>query len=239
MKKVVFHIGCSAFNNSYWKEIFYPETLPSSKWFAYYCEHFTTYEINGSFYRPPTIESLSAWYAKTPDGFQFSVKAPKKITHLKKFIDCNEIVDDFYSICKNGLKEKLACILFQLPPSFDYSPEKLIRILSCLNPDFKNVIEFRNVSWWIPEVYKILSEHHVTFCCPSYPKLPEELVKTNTVGYIRLHGRPKLFYSEYTDVELQHIYKEALQKGWEEVYLYFNNTASAAGIKNAMVMMEL
>src|SRR5688572_10805613 len=105
MKKNI-HIGLSAYNNSYWKCIFYPEDLPASKRFEYYCRHFNTYEINATFYKPPTAKSMKAWYDKSPSGFIFSVKAPKVITHFKRFNDIRNEINEFYQICHEGLKEK-------------------------------------------------------------------------------------------------------------------------------------
>jgi|SRR6218665_128287 len=237
MKKENLHIGCSAFNNTYWKNIFYPEELPRSKWFDFYSENFSTYELNGTFYKAPTVKSLKNWHDKVPAYFRFSVKAPKVITHFKKFLNCKNDIDSFYDICHEGLQEKLACVLFQLPPSFDYSPEKLQLIIDSLNPDFKNVIEFRNKSWWTPVVFETLHAHQITLCDVSYPNLPEYINPTSEIGYIRLHGVPKLFYSEYTKEQLQQWYNSILeQNGWKEAYIYFNNTASAAGIENALQM---
>ena len=238
MKKTV-HIGTSAFNNGYWKGIFYPGDLPRSKWFDYYCTQFETYELNATFYRFPTVKSLKSWYDKTPGNFVFSVKAHKSITHFKKFKDCHEEVSEFYAIAKEGLREKLACVLFQLPPSFDYSPEKLELILGYMNADFKNVIEFRHHSWWQFEVFDRLAKAGIVFCNVSYPKLPSDFVKTESYGYIRLHGVPKLFYSQYTPDEIETLYQEILKKDWQDVFVYFNNTASTAGILNAVELKKV
>lgn len=237
VKKI--HIGCSSFNNFYWKEIFYPENVPKSKWFDYYSTQFNTYEMNGTFYKFPTLKIMENWFQKTPEGFLFSVKAPKEITHNRKFIDCEELINDFYAICKNGLKHKLGCILFQLPPSYQYSPEKLLLIIKNLNLNFENVIEFRHQSWWIPEVWSELSKNKITFCSVSYPQLPQTIFTEFPVIYLRLHGYKKLFYSEYSSEELDALNNEiSKSKKPKEVYIYFNNTASTAGILNALEMKK-
>lgn len=240
MKNENIHIGLSAFNNTYWKNIFYPADIPRTKWFDFYATKFKTYELNGTFYKAPTVKSLKAWHDKVPADFSFSVKAPKLITHFKKFNNCETEISDFYSICREGLKEKLACILFQLPPSFDYSSEKLQLIINSLDPTFKNVVEFRNASWWKKEVFEAFAANDITFCSVSFDKLPSDLIETNAIGYIRLHGVPKLFYSEYSADELQELQSKILQKtGWKEVFVYFNNTASEAGVLNALSMKSL
>ncbi|WP_264565111.1 DUF72 domain-containing protein [Flavobacterium sp. N3904] len=239
MKKNLY-IGCSSFYNSYWKKIFYPEGIPASKWFEYYCTHFKTYEMNGTFYKSPTLKTMENWRQKAPDDFLFSVKAPKEITHTKMFVDCESLIKDFYAICSNGLKDKLGCVLFQFPPSFHYSYEKLLFIISQLDLKFYNVIEFRHQSWWISEVWDELYKNNITFCSVSHPKLPKTIFTEFPVIYIRLHGRPKMFYSDYSTEELSNINNTIVQsKKGQTAFVYFNNTASSAGILNALEMKKI
>ncbi|HLA56614.1 MAG TPA: DUF72 domain-containing protein [Flavobacterium sp.] len=239
MKKPEIHIGCAGYNNSYWKGIFYPEGLPRSKWFGYYCMQFPMYEMNGTFYKFPSVKSLENTYNKTPENYRLTVKAPRVITHFKKFAGCQQEIADFYTACREGLKDKLDSALFQLPPSFHYTSERLEMITTSLSKDFKNVVEFRHASWWIPEVFEALAKNSIIFCSVSYPNLPEGVIKTSPIGYIRLHGRPKLFYSGYSDAELQQLYDDILVKGFSEVTVCFNNTASERGILDAMAMKKI
>lgn len=236
--KTRIHIGCSAFNNVYWKGIFYPDDLPRTKWFEFYAQHFDTYELNGTFYRTPTAKSLKAWHDKVDDDFLFSVKAPRNVTHYKKFIGCENEIAEFYALCQEALQDKLAFVLFQLPPSFAYSPEKLELIVDSLDKNFRNVIEFRHKSWWIPEVYETLEKNEIVFCNVSYPGLPTEIVSTTSTGYFRLHGVPKLFYSGYEKSELEHLSDEIRKQKWEEVFVYFNNTADVHGVQNALSLFK-
>src|SRR5215208_5275917 len=135
------HIGCSGFHYKEWKEEFYPKGLAQSRWFDYYARHFTTLELNVTFYRFPTVKSLKSWYDKAPAGFNFSSKVPRSITHFKKFEETERMVNDFYGLLKEGLNEKLACVLFQLPPQLSFPEEKLEKIISQVDPAFNNVIE--------------------------------------------------------------------------------------------------
>ena len=241
MKKNQIYIGCSAYYNRHWKPVFYPEKLPQRLWLPFYCQHFNTLELNSTFYRFPTDQSLkTSFFDKSPDDFIFSVKAPKVITHLKKFNDCAVLVDDFYTACAAGLQHKLGCVLFQLPPSIHYNEEKLDEIVSYMNPDFKNVIEFRHVSWWTNEVYDRLAEKNITFCSISHPTLPETIITNTPVAFIRIHGNPKLYYSDYTDEDREALHRAILKnKELKETYIYFNNTASTSGVLNALQMKKL
>jgi uncharacterized protein YecE (DUF72 family) len=233
-------IGCSGFYNKHWKGIFYPDGLPQSKFFDYYSGKFNSLELNVTFYRFPKAETLKKWYDKSTDGFDFAVKAPKLITHMKKLNDCDRLLDDFYSACEEGLKEKLGCTLFQFPPSFKYSEDRLEQVIKSLRPEFKNVIEFRDEGWWNKKVYEVLAENNIIFCSVNHPKLPEDLIINSDTAYIRLHGNPDIFYSKYSGDELHKLYLSINKKRKvKTIYVYFNNTASNAGIENAIEMKRL
>jgi uncharacterized protein YecE (DUF72 family) len=238
--KTKFHIGCSGFYNKHWKGIFYPENMPQKEWLHFYSQHFSSLELNVTFYRFPSLRTMQNWYSKSPDDFLFSVKAPKLITHLKKFEDCERYFNDLYGVCEQGLQHKLGCILFQLPPSIEYSEEKLEKILSYMDPALKNILEFRNPSWWDKKVYNKLATKNISFCSISHPKLPDTLVTNTEIAYIRLHGDPKLFYSEYSSDFLKKLHQSILKKKkLKEVFIYFNNTASTAGVLNAQELQKL
>ncbi len=238
--KPQFKIGCSGFYNRHWKGIFYPEKLPQGRWLNFYCEHFNSLELNVTFYRFPTTQMLQGWYKKSPEDFLFSIKAPKLITHFKKFMDCNREIEDFYAACETGLKHKLGCVLFQLPPAIHHSEEKLKQVIESLKPGFRNVIEFRHKSWWKKSVYDELAKNDIIFCSISHPSLPETIVANNSIAYIRLHGNQKMFYSGYSVKELMQLYQAILKKRKiKEAFVYFNNTAGTAGVLNATELKNL
>lgn len=239
MKKSAIHIGCSSYATTSWQPLFFPEGLPRKQWFEYYCKFFDTYELNSTFYRFPTVKSLQAWYDKTPDNFIFSIKVPKTITHIKRLENCKEEIEQFYNIAREGLKDKLGCVLFQLPPSFSYIHERLEMLIAACNTEFTNIVEFRNESWWQQDVMEILGNNNITFCSVNYPKLPTAVVKTTQTGYVRIHGNPMLFYSEYTQEQIENLYKDLLSQNFKQAYIYFNNTASTAGIINALQAKKL
>jgi uncharacterized protein YecE (DUF72 family) len=237
---IQFKIGCSGFYNKHWKNVFYPGKLPQSKWFEFYSGHFNTLELNTTFYRFPVAETFQKWYAKSPDNFLFSVKAPRLITHFKKFNGCEQLLHDFYSACEQGLKNKSGCILFQFPPGIQYSGEKLIQIINGLNTDFTNVVEFRHKSWWKNKVYDELAEKKIIFCSVSHPSLPRTIITNTQTVYIRLHGDPQMFYSSYSASYLNELYQTIVKKKKiKEAYIYFNNTAGTAGIINALQLQQI
>src|SRR6185503_8901022 len=197
MSKIKWKIGCSGFHYKEWKGIFYPETIPQKEWFRFYSQHFSTLELNTTFYRFPILKSLETWYNTSPADFKFAVKVPRLITHYKKFSDCDRLIDDFYTLVTKGLKEKLGPVLFQLPPNLKYTNERLELITKSIKSEYNNVIEFRDASWWQQKVFNHLKKENITFCGIDYTGLDNKAVVTNKIGYYRFHGRPRLYYSAH------------------------------------------
>lgn len=233
-------IGCSGFSYKEWRDRFYPKGVPQRLWFEYYCKHFNTLELNVTFYRFPQLAALLGWHKKAPDGFVFSAKVPRSITHYKKFEGTEQLVADFYKVIRDGLQEKLGAVLFQLPPQTVYSEDKLQKILRQVDPSFTNVIEFRHSSWWRQDVIDQLARNNISFCGVSFPKIPyDDAVVNIPVVYYRFHGVPVLFYSEYDTAFLEKIVMQISEKDLAQtVYLYFNNTASMAAIGNAQYVQQ-
>jgi uncharacterized protein YecE (DUF72 family) len=233
------HIGCSGFYYKEWREIFYPKGLAQKNWFAYYCEHFNTLELNVTFYRFPELSFLQNWYQKSPPGFTFAVKAPRLITHQKVFNETAEMLRGFYDTIREGLQEKLGCVLFQFFSNVQYSEPFLMKVISQLDPSFVNVLEFRHASWWNPYVYDILTKHGIIFSGISHPTLPNDVVINNDIVYYRFHGVPQLYYSPYSPEFLNHVMTSVkLNPSVRRAYLYFNNTAQGSAIMNAQYLLQ-
>jgi uncharacterized protein YecE (DUF72 family) len=230
-------IGGSGFYYPEWKGVFYRDNLPKSKWFEYYCQVFNSLEINGSFYRYPRVNTLTAWYQKSPPDFDFSIKVPRFVTHFWKFRNVREKLADFYSVAAEGLREKLGCVLFQLHPATVFSEQMLDQILASIDPAFNNVIEFRHATWWKPEVVARLKREKITFCSISYPNLPDDIIETTDIAYYRFHGVPLLYRSKYGKVRLAKV-QSRLGK-FRKTYVYFNNTAEGSAIKDAKTFQKL
>lgn len=235
--KHTYHIGCSGFSYKEWKEVFYPAGLPSSQWLAYYAQHFDCVEINSSFYRMPQAATLAKWAAQVPDHFGFCMKGPKSVTHFRRFQDCAEILEKFYGIIEAGLGPKLLCVLFQLPPGFHFSQERLELIVSSVRKDFLHAIEFRHESWWNEEVFGLLNKENILFCGQSYPgKLPADVVQSKHGLYYRFHGVPVLYKSEYAAADIKKFAKQV--KGSNPALVFFNNTWGEGALHNAVQLQK-
>lgn len=234
-----YHIGCSGFHYKDWKGKFYPEDIPQKQWLEYYAEHFSTVEINNSFYRMPKEATVEHWYDRVPNGFSFTLKGSRYITHIKKLNDIDESIKRFYHLA-DLLKEKLACVLWQLPPNLHKNLEKLENFCSSLNAKYHNVIEFRHKSWYDDEVYEIMRRHNIGFCILSAPgDLPEDAVTTADFAYIRFHGKADWYNYKYSENEMEK-WSDIIQSlNTKNVYVYFNNDWNANAIKDGQKLREL
>ncbi|WP_447640755.1 MULTISPECIES: DUF72 domain-containing protein [Chitinophagaceae] len=230
------YIGTSGYSYPYWKNRFYPDKLPSASWLTYYATQFNTLELNNTFYRFPSIDSLKRSADRTPDHFVFSVKVPKLITHTKRLIGVKDTIKEFTDIAQNGLGDKLACILYQMPPSYSFSMERMMDVIDQLSFDKRNVIEFRHISWWQTDVYESLSKHGINFCSVSYPHLPSDCIVTGSFLYRRMHGIPDLFQSPYSEKELIKLYEQLPTE--KDAFIFFNNTTFESGYKNAYFLQQ-
>jgi uncharacterized protein YecE (DUF72 family) len=234
----VYHLGTSGWSYPGWKGKFYPPELSSGEWLPFYAQHFATVEINMTFYRYPKPEMLKAWIERTPPHFQFTLKANRQITHLKKLRNVKSEVRYFY-ILADSLQEKLGCILFQLPPSIALNLELLQDFLETLSPHYRNVIEFRHETWYDEKVNKLLQAHGVTFCTVSSAKVPQTVVETSPTAYFRFHGLTGGYRYNYNDEELEEWAETIKSAQAEECYVYFNNDYQAYAVSNGLKLGEL
>ncbi len=233
------YIGCSGFSYKEWKNDFYPARLAPAKWFEFYASRFDTLEVNLTFYNFPKKQILEGWYKKSPNDFIFAVKVPRLITHYKKMVDVQSLLDDFYLTCAGGLQEKLGPVLFQFPPSFSYTESRLELLINSLPGMYKNVVEFRHRSWWKKEVYDSLGDKEIIFSGISHPDLPDDIIVNASSVYYRFHGVPQLYVSSYTEKQLGHFADTvSRKKNVKEVFCYFNNTAAAHAIHNAEHLLK-
>lgn len=231
------NIACSGWFYWDWRGKFYPSQMPTSEWFSHYADHFPTVELNAPFYSWPTINTVKTWLKQAESrDFVYTVKVSELITHVRQFEDVKGLIEDFGYIA-DLLGERMGCFLFQLPPSFHYSPKKLERIVSQIDPRRRNVVELRHASWWNEKVYAAFRAHGIIFCSCSGPKLPDDLIRTADEIYVRFHGTEKWYLHDYSDEELAVWAQKIRDSGASRVWVYFNNDYHGYAIKNADTLM--
>ena len=227
-------IGTSGWVYKHWRGVFYPEDLPQREWFDYYARHFSTVEVNNTFYRLPKESTWEDWREQAPTKFRYAVKGSRFITHIKRLRDCEEPVETFMERARL-LKSRLGPVLWQLPPQMKVDLDRLETFLSALPSRVHHVMEFRNDEWWQDDVFAALRRHKVGFC--AYHLVDEEtpLEATARFAYLRFHGSDEKYAGRYTDRQLAE-WADRIQsfpKRVGDVYVYFNNDAEGYAVDNA------
>ena len=234
-------IGCSGFTYPHWRGTFYPQKLAQRKWFQHYCSVLSSVELNVTFYRLPAPATFDRWYEETPCDFTFSLKGSRYITHLKRLLVTAESLDLFFSGALR-LKEKMKVVLWQLPPSFKISTERLINFLRLLRDyPVRNTLEFRHQSWINSDVIHICKEHNVGLCTADWPLFIDDLPVTADFVYMRRHGESGRYDTCYSKADLRKDskrIKDYVKKG-KDVFVYFNNDAYGYAPRNALELMNL
>lgn len=240
MDKGTIRIGTSGWHYKHWKNTFYPADIQQKNQLEFYTKHFKTVEINNSFYKLPTRKAFTDWRNETPADFIFSVKVNRYLTHMKKLILDEDAVHQFLEHALE-LQNKLGPILFQLPPGWKINLPRLESFLSFLPPDHRYVFEFRNKTWYQPDVYQILEKYNCAFCIYDLGHQLSPLKVTADFVYIRLHGPGDNYQGSYSAEMLQHWKERCIE--WQhtgaDVYLYFDNDEKGYAAMNAMKLQEL
>lgn len=207
-----------------------------------YAAVFDGAEINASFYRPLRRELYAKWAAGVPDGFRFSVKLPKSITHERRLLDCEEPLAAFLDEVE-GLGEKLGCLLVQLPPSFEYDPSRAGAFLALLRAlhDAPVALEPRHATWFTRRAASLLAGYDVARVAADPARVPAAATPGGSADlvYHRLHGSPRMYWSPYDGDYLRSLaarIRHAARRA-RAVWCIFDNTAGGAATPNALELM--
>ncbi|MBV9696622.1 MAG: DUF72 domain-containing protein [Gammaproteobacteria bacterium] len=225
-------IGISGWRYAPWRGVFYPRALPQREELAYAARAFTSIEINGSFYSLQDPASWRAWYAATPPGFEFAVKGPRFVTHMKRLKDVRRPLANFLASGLLALREKLGPILWQFPRNFRFEPERFAAFFALLPFDtqaalhlarardarmygrsvlsidavrpLRHAIEVRHESFRDPAFVALLRRFNIALVVSDTPRLWPRLEDvTSDFLYLRLHGSRRLYRSGYGPKDLE------------------------------------
>ena len=226
-------VGTSGYNYPEWKGTFYPQKMPAAKMLPFYAQHFATVEINYTFYRTPNEKILAGWSRETPPDFKLTLKAPKRITHIARLRECEDLLAYFLKTAAT-LGPKLGAILFQLPPYFRKDLEVLERFLQLLPEGTCAAFEFRHASWMDPEVFARLRARDIALCVADSEKFSTPVEITASYGYFRL--RDEGYQPEDLARWAQVIRERAAHCG--DVFVYFKHEESGIGPQFAKTLLE-
>ncbi len=251
------HVGTSGFKFDDWKGTFYPEDLKPKDWLVYYGSRFDCLEVNSSYYRLFNPATFFHMANKVPDGFQFTVKAYRSLTHEISSDNAGDFAAFRESLGPLIEAGKFGCVLAQFPTSFHNTPGNR-QYLAHLCDEFiahTLVIEFRNREWVRDEVYDFLRSRKVGWCAVDEPQfrslMPPLVVATSPIGYVRFHGRNyQTWWTSGSKKRYDYLYSREELLEWvpkirklaqetDRVYVFMNNCFMGQAAKNAEEMRTL
>lgn len=247
-------IGTSGFSYDDWRGFFYPKDIQKGDMLSHYAERFPTVEINSSFYAIPSPSTFARMAEKTPESFEFVVKAHKDLTHSPD-VDLSAFGRFVSALAPLAEAGRLGCVLAQYPWSFRKGEGNFNRLRQ-LREEFGElpvVVEFRNAGWVGEETFNLLREHGLGFCCVDEPRLrglmPGVAVATSPIGYVRFHGRNADKWWEHEEAwqRYDYLYSPSELSEWiprvrrlasatEKTYLFFNNHYQSKAARNARML---
>lgn len=202
-KAADWRIGTIGFSYDDWVGPFYPPGRKAGEFLSFYSRHYDTVELDTTFYAVPPIDRMRRWADTVPEGFAFSVKTPKEITHETPLVAAASPMTKFVDVCR-ALGPKLGPILIQFPPSFEINQfTGLDRFLSQLPADARFAVELRHRSWGRVETLEMLRRRRCALVAAEYASRPRRVFATTDFLYLRwigVHGRFAVHDREQKDV---------------------------------------
>ncbi len=232
MVKTQLFVGVSGFSYPRWKGKFYPEDLKSENFLEFYAQTLNSVEINSSFYAAPTSTMVKSWSSKTGDGFRFSFKAPRQITHVSKLGKRSLEASERLRVTLELLGDKLGPVLFQLPPFSKRDLKLLEEFLQGSASTTRKVFEFRHESWLNERTYQLLEKYGAGFCIAETEDMNPVFRVTGGPPYFRL--RKDSYDGKQIDDWARKIGESII--GSKEAYVYLRHDETG---ENAALALRL
>ncbi|HEY8184726.1 MAG TPA: DUF72 domain-containing protein [Pyrinomonadaceae bacterium] len=227
------YVGTSGYSYKEWKGSFYPEKIPAKEMLRFYSERLSTVEINATFYRMPQTSMLENWKEQVPATFRFSLKAPQRITHIKRLKETDEETKYFFETA-SVLADELGVVLFQLPPNMKKDLPRLETFLAQLPAATPAAFEFRHPTWFDNDVLDLLRSQNRALCISDTDDLPATHIdKTADWGYLRLRR------VNYSEENLADWLGRIRDQNWKETFLFFKHEDEGTGPKLAAQFLTL
>ncbi|MCL6624075.1 MAG: DUF72 domain-containing protein [Fimbriimonadales bacterium] len=235
------YIGTSGWMYAHWKDSFY-QGAPQKDWLKIASQKFTGLEVNATFYHLLNRSTFERWYSETPPEFRFAIKGNRWVTHRKRLIDVEDAILRERERAE-GLGEKLAVVLWQMPRGLKKDLPRLEDFLGLLEKNWSSVrhaVEFRHKSWFDEETAEVLADRKVANVISDAKDWPLWDAVTTDLAYVRLHGHERTYYSAYSSEDLREWAGKVKQWVGENrsVHVYFDNDAGGYAQVNALELLD-
>jgi uncharacterized protein YecE (DUF72 family) len=238
-------VGIGGWNFAPWRGSFYPKGLTQAQELHYASRELTSIEINSTFYglqKPATFEK---WRDDTPEGFVFSVKAPRFVTHRKSLPTAASSIERFLGSGVLKLGDKLGAINWQLDPGKQFDAAEIEGFFALLprkaeGRALRHALEVRHESFACEAFVELAAEHGVAVVEAGDSAHPRIQTRSAPFSYLRVMGAKASAAKGYTPAALrrwrEHV--QTLAKSGD-VYFYFISGAKERNPQAAKALIEL
>ena len=257
-----FHVGIGGWTFEPWRGVFYPDGLPHAKELSYAASHLTSIEINGTFYRTQTPATFRKWASEVPNGFIFSVKGPRFVTHRRDLKEAGDSIRRFVSSGVTELGDRLGPLLWQFPPTKKFDEADFTSFLELLPRDFegtrlRHVVEVRHASFCVPGFIRLLRRFDTPVVFSEHETYPAIADVTGDFLYLRLQKGDDSIATCYPDgriaawadrlrgwlsgkvpADLPHIETATAKTKPRDIFVYFIHEGKVRAPAGAMTLIE-
>jgi uncharacterized protein YecE (DUF72 family) len=182
----------------------------------------------------PKASVLDGWAGEVPAGFQFVLKAPQQITHMRKLVGSDELVSHLLQVAGALTEDHRGPLLFQLPKTLKKDVARLRAFLALLPLQHRVAFEFRHASWFDGDVFGLLRDHQAALCvADADDDLEAPFEATSDWGYLRLRR------ADYGDADLKAWVKRVQGQAWQDAFVFFKHEDEGKGPRLAKRFLEL
>jgi len=256
------HVGIGGWTFAPWRGVFYPSSLPHVKELGYAASHLTSIEINGTFYRTQTPATFRKWASEVPDGFMFSVKGPRFVTHRRELKEAGESINHFLNSGVLELGDHLGPLLWQFPPFKKFDEMDFGGFLELLPKDFhgsrlRHVVEVRHNSFCTPDFIQLLRKFETPVVFSEHEAYPAIADVAGDFLYLRLQkgddsiataypqgaiadwaARLRSWIAGNAPVDLPHIDPTPAKIKPRDIFVYFIHEGKVRAPAAAMALIE-
>ncbi len=256
------HVGIGGWTFAPWRGVFYPEGLPHTKELSYAASHLTSIEINGTFYRTQTPATFRKWASEVPQGFIFSVKGPRYVTHRGELRDAGESIQRFLNSGVLELGDHLGPLLWQFPPFKKFDEADFRAFLELLPKEFdgfrlRHVVEVRHASFCVPQFVRLLREFDTPVAFSEHDTYPAIADVAGDFLYLRLQKgddsvptaypmdaiadwaeRLRGWMAGHAPTDLPHVEAKPAKTKPRDIFVYFIHEGKVRAPAAAMALIE-
>ncbi len=184
-------VGIGGWTYAPWRGTFYPHGLAQRRELEFASSRLSVIEVNGTYYGAQKPATYAKWRTQTPEGFVFSLKAPRHATDRARLAEAGRSIAGFVHGGLAELGDRLGPLNWQFPEHKAFEPDDFAAFLDLLPRELdgrtlRHVAEVRHPSFMCASYLDLARSHAVATVFTDSPQHPSFADTTGDFVYARL-----------------------------------------------------